>query len=120
MGVVEEFWASLEARDWERFGSTVTDDVTATWPQSRERVRGRDALVRFMAEFPGDWHLSVDEAHADDSGGATRVAFTVDGETVPGVTFFTTDADGRIAGIVEFWPEPYDPPPGREHLLERY
>lgn len=119
MDVIQDFWSSLEARDWERFGATVAADVTATWPQSRERVHGRDALIRFMAEFPGDWHLTLDEVHADDTGGATRISFTVDGETVPGVTFFGTD-HGLIASIVEFWPEPYEPPPGREHLLERY
>jgi hypothetical protein len=27
---------------------------------------------------------------------------------------------GLISRIVDYWPEPYDPPPGREHLVERW
>ncbi len=119
MSIARTFWEALEARDWEAFGATVTDDVTAWWPQTREQVRGRDALVRFMAEFPGDWHLRVEREHADAAGAATLVAFTVDGETVSGATFFELAPDGRIAGFTEFWPEPYEPPPGRAHLVER-
>jgi hypothetical protein len=120
MSTCTEFWARLEARDWHGFAALLSPEVIATWPQSRERATGRDALVRFMQAYPGDWHLGVAQEHADETGGATRVAFTLDGETVPGLTFFTFAADGTIAGITEFWPEPYEPPPGRAHLLERY
>lgn len=120
MTVYRQFWTTLAARDWDAFGATVTDDVVGTWPQSGETVRGRDGLIRFMAAYPGQWHLTVEDEHADATGGATRIAFTVDGETVPGLTFFTAAADGRIGAFVEFWPEPYEPPAGRGHLLERY
>lgn len=120
MSILTEFWTALDARDWERFAGCVSDDVVATWPQSRERLHGRDALVRFMEEYPGDWRVTVEEEHAEATGGATRVAFSLDGETVPGLTYFTTDDTGLIASFVEFWPEPYDPPPGREHLMERF
>lgn len=120
MSICTDFWDALEARDWVRFGATVTDDVEAQWPQSRERVRGRDALVAFMVGFPGDWRLRVEEEHVDATGGATRIAFTVGGETVSGLTFFRFDDAGRIAAFTEFWPEPYEPPAGREHLVDRY
>ena len=119
MSIARTFWDTLEARDWVAFGATVTADVVATWPQTGERVRGREALVRFMAEFPGDWHLRVEREHADPTGVATLIAFAVDGETVSGATFFDLAPDGRIAGFTEFWPDPYEPPPGRAHLVER-
>lgn len=120
MSTCTRFWAALEARDWAAFGATVTDDIEAVWPQSRERLTGREALVRFMAEFPGDWHLAVVEEHVDVGGAATRIAFTLDGETVTGLTFFRFAADGRIAGFTEWWPDPYEPPAGRDHLVQRY
>jgi len=25
-----------------------------------------------------------------------------------------------ITQVTDFWPEPYEPPPGREHLVERW
>lgn len=35
-----------------------------------------------------------------------------------GVTFFELDGD-LISRVTDFWPEPYQPPAGREHLVER-
>ena len=55
--VVAAYWAAAEARDWDRFGALLADDVVYEAPQTRERVRGRAAYLRFNAEgFPGDWH----------------------------------------------------------------
>lgn len=39
---------------------------------------------------------------------------------MPALTFFRFDKSGRIAHITDFWPTPYEPPSGREHLVERY
>lgn len=75
--------------------------------------------MRFMQAYPGDWRLEVVAEHADATGGATRIAFTDAGETMSGLTFFTVDSAGVIASLVEFWPEPYDPP-DRGGTLERY
>jgi len=30
------------------------------------------------------------------------------------------DAWAGAARVTDFWPEPYEPPPGREHLVERW
>jgi ketosteroid isomerase-like protein len=120
MRTIERYWAVIEARDWAALGELLTDDVVYEMPQTRERIRGRETYLRFNAEYPGDWHLVVDRAHQDDRGGATWTTFTVGAESMPAATFFVFAPDGRIAGITDFWPEPYDPPAGREHLVERY
>jgi ketosteroid isomerase-like protein len=118
--VIEAYWAAAEARDWAAFGALLAEDVRYELPQTRECVRGREAYVRFNAEYPGDWHLAVERAYADRRGGASLIAFTVGGETQHAATFFRFDGAGRIAHITDFWPEPYEPPAGREHLVERY
>jgi hypothetical protein len=33
------------------------------------------------------------------------------------ISFFEV-ADGRVKRLVEYWPEPYDAPPDRAHLVE--
>ncbi len=118
--MIDEFWKAINARDWERLGSTVTDDVVGTWPQTREIARGRDSFIAFESNFPGEWKLEIQEAHEDSSGGATRVAFTVDDETATGITFFHFATDGRIDSFVEYWPESYEPPEEQTGRLERY
>jgi hypothetical protein len=90
--LVERFIASLEARDWDNWAALLHPAVVYEIPQSRERIRGRDRYLRFNREYPGDWHLR------------------------PKVVF----ADGLITQVTDFWPEPYEPPPGREHLVERW
>ena len=41
-------------------------------------------------------------------------------EEIYGISFFAGDEHGWIAAITDFWPEPYEPPAGREYLVERY
>lgn len=117
---VAAYWAAADARDWTAFGALLAEDAVYEIPQSRERVRGRDACVRFNAEFPGDWRIAVERLVADGRHAATWIRFTVDGADQVGLCFFDLDDDGLIAHISDFWPEPYEPPPGREHLVERY
>ena len=120
--VVASYWAAANARDWETFGSLLADDVMYEGPQTRERVRGRAPYVRFNVEgFPGDWHLDVQRIVGDEDHAASGIHFTnADGTDQPGVCFFDLDGDGRIARIVDFWPDPYELPANRAHLVERY
>ncbi|MEU8587101.1 nuclear transport factor 2 family protein [Streptomyces sp. NPDC048664] len=117
---VEAFWAAAEARDWAAFADTLTEDVVYTLPQTRERVRGRENFLRFQREYPGDWHLRVERVVAEPGQAVSWLHFTVGLEEMYGISFFTADREGHIATVTEFWPEPYEPPAGREHLVERY
>lgn len=118
--VVASYWAAIENRNWAALGRLLAADVVFEVPQSRERVRGRDACVRFNAEFPGDWHLRVERIVADDAAAASWIVFSLGDNSQPGISFFELDEDGLIRTITDFWPDPYEPPPGREHLVERY
>ncbi len=119
---VEAYWAAADARDWDAFAATLADDLVYDLPQSRERIFGRERYVRFNREYPGDWRVRIERIVADGEGrqAAARTVVTVGEEEMHAVHFFTFDEDGRIAGVTDFWPEPYEPPAGREHLVERY
>jgi predicted ester cyclase len=119
--VVAAYWAAANARDWAAFGDLVADDVLYQGPQTREQVRGRDAYLRFNAEgFPGDWHVSVQRVVGEGGHAASWIEMNDGGETYPGVCFFDLADDGRIARITDFWPNPYELPGSRAHLVERY
>ncbi|RKN14391.1 nuclear transport factor 2 family protein [Micromonospora musae] len=124
MANVEEtvltYWAACESRDWARMGALLADDVVYHLPQSRERIRGRDAYLQFNREYPGRWRFSVTRVTGAGARVASWITATSDAEELPAVTFFDLDEAGLISVITEFWPEPYEPPPGREHLVERY
>lgn len=117
---VERFWTAAEARDWAAFAGTLAEDVVYTLPQTRERISGRERYVRFNREYPGDWHLRVERVVAEPGQVVTWIHFAVGLEEMYGISFFTGDGEGRISTVTDFWPEPYEPPAGREHLTERY
>jgi len=119
--VVAAYWAAAEARDWAAFGALLADDVVYRGPQTREQVRGRDPYIRFNVEgFPYDWHLAVQRITGEGRHAASWIEFTGPDGTQPGLCFFDLDADGKIAQITDFWPDPYDLPASRAHLVERY
>jgi ketosteroid isomerase-like protein len=120
---VVDYWAAAEKRDWAAFGGLLAGDVVYDLPQTRERIRGRAAFLQFNEEYPGDWHVTVERAVGEGRHAATWMRFAIAGEEQPALTFFELDGDGLITQITDFWPEPYEPPPGREHLahlVERY
>ncbi|MEV0491269.1 nuclear transport factor 2 family protein [Streptomyces atratus] len=119
---VETYWTAAEARDWDTFATTLAEEVLYDLPQTRERIRGKERYLRFNREYPGDWHVRVERIVADRAGEqvAVRTLFTVGPEEMHAIHFFSGDDQGRIVEITDFWPEPYEPPAGREHLAERY
>ncbi|WP_326579655.1 nuclear transport factor 2 family protein [Streptomyces sp. NBC_00481] len=117
---VESFWAAAEGRDWAAFAETLAEDVVYELPQTRERIRGRERYVEFNREYPGDWHARIERIVAEPGQVVSRVHVTVGLEEMYAISFFTGDEDGRIATVTDFWPESYEPPAGREHLVERY
>jgi len=119
--VVAAYWAAAEARDWDAFGALCADDVVYRGPQTREQVRGREAYIRFNAEgFDYEWHVAVERIVGEGQHAASWTEFTAADGTMVGLCFFDLDDDGLISRITDFWPEPYELPASRAHLVERY
>lgn len=117
--LVERFISSLEARDWETWAALLHPDVVYRIPQTRERIRGRERYLQFNQEFPGDWHLRSKLVIADESHGVAWFEWRLAGNSDDAMAFFEF-SDGLITHITDFWPEQYEPPAGRGHLVERW
>ncbi|MGI8446637.1 MAG: nuclear transport factor 2 family protein [Streptosporangiaceae bacterium] len=119
--VVAGYWAAAEARDWAAFGALLAEDVVYEAPQTRERVRGREAYLRFNAEgFPGDWHVAVQRMVSQDRAAVSMIEYSEGESSQTGLCFFDLDEDARIVRITDFWPDPCEPLAGRAHLAGRY
>jgi ketosteroid isomerase-like protein len=117
---VHAYVDSTEQRDWPRLGALLSEDVVYEMPQTRERIRGRPAFLRFNQEYPGDWHLQARRILADGGHAAAWLDARVGAEHQDACVWFELSGDGLITRVVDYWPEPYDPPSGREHLVERW
>jgi ketosteroid isomerase-like protein len=114
VGLLRAYIRRLEARDWDGVAEVLHPDVVYRLPQTGEVVRGREAYLRWNREYPDTWHLRLAEAYGDESGGAALVEAEADGEPMTALVFVTV-AGGVLTEIRDWWPTPYDPPPGREH-----
>jgi hypothetical protein len=117
--VVERFIATLEARDWQAWAGLLHPDVIYEIPQSRERIRGRDRYLQFNQEYPGDWHLRPKVVIADKRNGVAWFEWRLNDRTDDAMAFFEFSGE-LISRVTDFWLEPYQPPAGREHLVERW
>jgi ketosteroid isomerase-like protein len=118
---VRHLFELLEARGWDDLRPLLAEDLLYEVPQTRERVRGREQYIRFCIEFPAEWHLAVDRVVADDATrqAAVWVKALSDGVPADNLAFLTFDEAGRLAHVADFWPEAYEPPPGRPDVVER-
>jgi hypothetical protein len=117
--LVRRFADRLEARDWAAFASVLHPDVVYEVPQTRERIRGRDRYVTFNVEYPGDWHISPRLIIAEGRDANLLFEWELGDERSLAMAYFEVDG-GVITKVTDFWPEAYEPPPGREHLVERW
>ena len=95
------------------------EEVVYTIPQTRERVRGRKDYTDFNATFPGDWHVEINHSVTEEHQGVSLTTFRLGDQAQTCITFFDFE-DGLIHRIVDYWPEPYEPPARMSKYVERY
>lgn len=115
--VVGRYFEAMAARDWDTFSELLSDDVRYELPQTREVTTGREKYVAFNREYPGEWKLTLTRLIVDGQQAAGSMNFTVGDQELVGLAFVEV-REGLITRVTDFWPEPYEPPAGREHLVE--
>ena len=120
-GLAARFIETLEARDWESWAALLHPDVIYEVPQTGERIRGRERYLRFNQEYPGHWHLRLRRAISEGRHAVAWFDWTGGGgsDDGEGIVFIDFDDDGLITRLTDYWPERYEPPSGRDHLVER-
>ena len=118
--LIERFWEVMGSNDFRAVGDLLHDEYVLEWPQSGERVRGRENFAAVNEQYPaaGPWGFTVHRIVADATGGASDVTVT-DGVTVDRAVSFFEVRDGRIWRMTEYWPDPFEPADWRALWVER-
>ena len=118
--VLENFWERMKTNDFHAVAELLHDDYTLEWPQSGERIRGRENFASINTYYPaaGQWQFTVNQILTEGDFVVTDVTVT-DGSRTDRVITFSTVRDGRILKQVEFWPEPFEAPAWRAQWVER-
>jgi hypothetical protein len=117
--IVREFWRLMATNDFRAVGSLLSDNYILEWPQSNERIRGRDNFVAMNQQYPAHerWQFVINNIVGHETEAVSDVSIT-DGVQAARAITFTTVKDGKICKQLEFWPENYEPPENRKHLVE--
>jgi ketosteroid isomerase-like protein len=109
----------MGTNDFHAVKAVLAEDLVVEWPQSRERIRGRENFARMNSEYPakGPWRFRIIELVAGNDRVVTQVSITDGEQSAEPISFFTVQ-NGKIARMVEYWPEPFAPGEDRRHLVE--
>lgn len=118
--LVRQFWTLMASNDFRSVGSVLSDDFVLEWPQSTERIRGRDNFAAMNEGYPahGPWRFTLNRLVGSE-GEVVSDVFVTDGVQCARALSFFTITEGKIVKIVEFWPDPFEAPANRSHLVER-
>lgn len=117
--VVERYWALMATNDFNAVGDILANDFQLEWPQSNERIRGREKYAAMNAAYPaaGRWAFHVHRIVGGEGQAVSDVTVTDGSRSDRAISFFSV-AYGKILRIVEFWPEPYPAPEHRRPFVE--
>jgi len=111
----------MQTNDFRSVGEVLSNDFILEWPQSKERIRGRDNFAAMNEQYPanGRWEFQINRIIAVDNEAVSDVCVT-DGVQVARVISFFQISNNLIQKMVEFWPDPFAPLENRKHLVELF
>ena len=117
---VERFWELMGTNDFRAVGALLGDEFVLDWPQSNERIIGRDNYATMNEEYPaeGPWEFAINRVVGNDLEAVSDVSLTDGVHRARAISFFTV-IEGVIVRMVEYWPENFPAPDNRQHLVEK-
>jgi predicted SnoaL-like aldol condensation-catalyzing enzyme len=118
--VAEAVWRALAAGDWETASRYLHDDFVQEWPQSGERIVGRDNAIAINQYFPGG--LPTMRFRRSLAGGdlaVLEVELTyADGSRYLGVSVIELRV-GKAVKETDYFAQPFPAPEWRAQWVER-
>jgi len=117
--LLDEHFAALERGDFDAVADSITDDFVQEWPQSGERVRGKEACMNIFRNYPGggpsarlrrvsgEGDLIVAEVDMEYGGKSTHMVAILELH------------GGKISRETDYWADPFPAPEWRSQWVER-
>jgi ketosteroid isomerase-like protein len=117
--VAEKLWRALQAGDWETAGGCLHDDFVQEWPQSGERIVGRDNALAIERNFPGGLPtMRFRRTLAAGDLAVVEVELTyADGGRYLGVGILEL-RDGKVVKETDYYAQPFPAPEWRARWVE--
>jgi ketosteroid isomerase-like protein len=118
--VAEAVWKAIQAGDWEAAGGYLHDDFVQEWPQSGERIVGRDNAIAINQNFPGGLPaMRFRRTLADGDLAVLELELTyADGSRYLGMSVLEL-RDGKVVKETDYFAQPFQAPQWRAQWVER-
>ena len=118
--ILENFWSTMETNDFHAASQLLHDEYLLEWPQSGERIAGRESFAAINTNYPaeGKWRFSINHIVSEGDLVVTDVNVT-DGKAIGRAVTFSTIRDEKIWRQIEFWPEPFEAPEWRTQWVQK-
>jgi len=110
-------YTAFNERRFADFSDYVTDDVVETYPQSGERLQGRDRQRAMHEAFPDPPIFTLRRVLKDGDLAVVEVDERYGDGRVWKTAFILELHDGRIAGLTGYFGAPFAPPEWRKAFL---
>ncbi|MFM4872547.1 nuclear transport factor 2 family protein [Aeromonas veronii] len=112
--VVEAYWQEMQSNDFAKAASWLGDDFFCDWPQSGERIVGRENFIEINRRYPavGLWRFEIVRLLAQGSEVVSEVLVSDGVVNARAITFHHV-AEGKIQQQTEYWPDEYAAPEWR-------
>ena len=64
-GIAVKFWNHFHCKAWDQAKQLLTEDFEAYWPQSREKIVGRDNFIELNRIYSGDHKIEVQNVRSE-------------------------------------------------------
>jgi hypothetical protein len=130
-GAPARLWHLFNERRWDETKELLSpDEFEAYWPQTKEKIVGRDNFIEVNRRYPGEHKIEfVDSHYVYDRWDHTYKVTTQvyieskmpDGSEMKlyAVSIWDLDHEGVITGALECWADCSEPPVWRKDLAER-
>lgn len=118
LAALQRHWRASDANDFEAEHEIYRIDAVLDYPQSGERIHGRDNIRESRFVQPNKKRFTVRRIVGGGDLWVNEVTLTYDG--VPSyVVSIMEFRDGLVAHETQYFGDRFDPAPSRAHLVER-
>ena len=115
---LERHWNASDAGDFDVEHEIYREDAVLDYPQSGERLRGRDNIRESRFVQPNRKRFTVRRIIGSGDLWVTEFILSYDG--VPSYTVSIMEfRDGLVAHETQYFAERFEPAPSRAHLVEK-
>ena len=111
-------WAASDANDFDTEHLIYRADAVLEYPQSGERIRGRDHIKSSRAAQPNAKRFTVRRILGGDDLWISELVLTYDGKPSHVVSIMEFE-DGEVVRETQYFADQFDPGPSRAQWVER-